>query len=76
MRVPFVDFGQQYEDHKTEYDHAMHRCLIMGRLVLQRELESFEDNLAEFLGRKYAVGVGSGTDALKIALITSPEVKK
>jgi len=68
MKVRFVDFGQQYEDHKREYDHAIQRCLTMGRLVLQDELENFEKNLAEFLGMKYAVGVASGTDALKIAL--------
>lgn len=68
MKVPFVNFGAQYEAHKEEYDQAMQSCLNNGKLVLQGELEEFEKNLAKFLGMKYAVGVGSGTDALKIAL--------
>lgn len=68
MKVPFVNFGAQYEAHKDEYDAAMQSCLKGGRLILQDELVAFEKNLADFLGMKYAVGVASGTDAIKIAL--------
>lgn len=68
MQINFVNFGKQYRDHKDEYDEAIFRCLNSGRLVLQEELERFEDNLARKLGMKYAVGVANGTDALLIAL--------
>ena len=68
MNIPFVNFGQQYLDHKEEYDEAIFRCLKTGKLILQEDLEKFEHNLAEKLGMKYAVGVANGTDALVIAL--------
>lgn len=35
---------------------------------LQREVESFESELAAFLGASHAIGVGSGTAALSVAL--------
>jgi dTDP-4-amino-4,6-dideoxygalactose transaminase len=69
MKVPFVNFGAQYLAHKEEFDEAMQKCLLNGRLILQTELEEFEENLAKFLGMKYAVGVANGTDAIQIALM-------
>lgn len=36
--------------------------------ILGKRLESFENKFSEFVGTKYAVGVGSGTDAIRIAL--------
>lgn len=68
LKVPFVDFGAQYSQHKEEYDKAIQGCLTSGRLILQKELGEFEQNLADFLGMKYAVGLNSGTDALFLGL--------
>lgn len=68
MNVPFVNFGAQYQAHKEEYDEAIAKCLENGSLILQHELEEFEENLAKFLGMKHAIGVANGTDALIIAL--------
>jgi dTDP-4-amino-4,6-dideoxygalactose transaminase len=68
MNVPFVNYGQQYLDHKEEYDEAMQRCLTKGKLILQEDVEEFEQNLAAFVGMKYAVGLANGTDALFLAL--------
>src|SRR3989344_1000260 len=36
--------------------------------ILGARVESFEKAFAEFIGAKYAIGVGSGTDALRLAL--------
>lgn len=68
MKVNFVNFGGQYRQHKEEYDEAINRCLETGKLILQEDLERFEENLAKRLEMKYAVGVGNGTDALILAL--------
>lgn len=68
VKVPFVNFGEQYRMHKKEYDEAIHRCLEQGKFILQEDLEEFEENLADFLGMKHAIGVGNGTDALTLAL--------
>lgn len=68
MTIPFVNFGEQYRQHKEEYDEAYFRCANNGKLVLQEDVEEFEKNLAKFLGMKYAIGVNSGTDAIMLAL--------
>ena len=68
MKVPFVNFGKQYEEHKYEFDEAIKRVLSGGNLILREDVEEFERNFADFLGVKYVVGVNSGTDALYLAL--------
>lgn len=67
--VKFVDFGAQYRAHKEEYDEAITRTLNSGKLILQEDGEKFEENLAKFMGMKYAVAVANGTDAILLALI-------
>ncbi len=39
-----------------------------GDFTLGKELTKFEENFAKLIGSKYAVGVNSGTDALKLSL--------
>lgn len=68
MQVKFVDFGAQYRAHKDEYDEAITRCLDNGKLILQDDVEEFEENLAKFLGMKHVIAVADGTNALIIAL--------
>lgn len=75
MKVPFVNFGAQYLAHKDEYDAKNEELLTKGQLILQEEGEIFEENLAKFLGMKYAVGVANGTDALRLALLIKNEEK-
>ncbi|MBI2549679.1 DegT/DnrJ/EryC1/StrS family aminotransferase [Candidatus Woesearchaeota archaeon] len=40
-----------------------------GDFTLGRELEKFEENFSAVIQTKYGVGVGSGTDALRLSLI-------
>lgn len=68
MKIPFVDFGQQYRNYKIAIDTAMHRVLNKGELILQDDVKEFEKEFAAFVGTKYAVGLNSGTDALYLAL--------
>lgn len=68
MKVPFVDFGAQFEAHREEYLESITKVLENGKLILQEEGEKFEENLAKFLGFKYAVGVADGTNAIILAL--------
>jgi len=42
--------------------------LTHGRIVLGPEVQELEQRIAEYCGRRYAVGVGSGTDALFLGL--------
>jgi dTDP-4-amino-4,6-dideoxygalactose transaminase len=68
MRVPMTALGEEYRSLKDEIDEAIHRVLASGRYVLEEELEHFESEFARFVGVNHAIGVGSGTDALTIAL--------
>ena len=68
MKTPFVNFGQQYLVHKPEYDRAINRCLENGKLILQEDVEEFEDKLAKRLGMKHCIGVANGTDAILLGL--------
>jgi dTDP-3-amino-3,4,6-trideoxy-alpha-D-glucose transaminase len=52
----------------AEIRAAVDRVLASGRLILGEEVESFERNLAAYLGLPHCVGVASGTDALALAL--------
>ncbi len=67
IQVRFVDPGKNYEKIKDEIDAVFVDVLSKGNLIMREELESFEKNLASFVGTKYAVGLGSGYDALLIS---------
>ena len=53
---------------ESEIDLAVKEVLKSGEYILGPAVEEFEKSLASYVGTKYAVGVNSGTDALKIAL--------
>ena len=58
----------QYLSHKEEIDAAILRVLDKGRYVLGDEVTSFEAEFARYVGVAYGIGVGSGTEALHLAL--------
>jgi dTDP-4-amino-4,6-dideoxygalactose transaminase len=58
----------QYDAHAEEIDAAMARVLRGGRYILGDEVASFEKEFAATIGVAHAIGVGSGTDALHLAL--------
>ena len=55
--------AQQADDRRRDRPRAGRRPYILGR-----EVEAFEAAFADFLGVGHAVGVGSGTDAIELAL--------
>lgn len=68
MKVKFFNPGLAYQKHKAEYDKSIQSVLSRGDLILRKDLEVFENNFADFVNRKYAVGLNSGTDALYLSL--------
>lgn len=54
--------------YADEYRVAMDVVLNRGAFILQSENREFDQNLAKYVGSKYAYGVGNGTDAIIIAL--------
>jgi len=67
--IPFFDLTRQYESIKTEIDDATARVLKSGWFILGSEVQAFEKEFAEFIGTRHALGVGSGTEAIHIALL-------
>ena len=53
--------------HKAEYEQKALDVLNSGWYVLGKEVKSFEDEFASYLGAKHCVGLASGLDALWIA---------
>lgn len=58
----------QYIAHRTEIDLAVSKVLDKGRYILGEEVTAFEEEFAKYIGVNYGIGVGSGTEALHIAL--------
>jgi dTDP-4-amino-4,6-dideoxygalactose transaminase len=69
MKIPLVDLKAQYESLKTEIDEAISGVVEGTQFILGPEVKAFEQEIAAFIGTKYAVGVASGTDALHLALL-------
>jgi dTDP-4-amino-4,6-dideoxygalactose transaminase len=59
----------QYEAHRVAIEDAIRRVLESGRYILGEEVAAFEREFASYIGVRYAVGVGSGTEALRLALV-------
>ena len=68
MKVPFLDFVGPYEELKAELDEAYFRFMRSAWYVLGKEVESFEQEYANYCGVKYCVGVGNGLEALHLIL--------
>jgi dTDP-4-amino-4,6-dideoxygalactose transaminase len=58
----------QYLAHKAQIDEAIHRVLDKGWYVLGQEVEAFESEFAAYIGSSYGIAVGSGTEAIHLAL--------
>ena len=60
-----------YFAHKGEIDAAIAKVLNGGWYILGKEAEAFDQEFAQYLAVRHAVGVASGTDALHLALRAS-----
>ncbi|MGD9893145.1 MAG: DegT/DnrJ/EryC1/StrS family aminotransferase [Dehalococcoidia bacterium] len=68
MSIPLVDLVAQYEALKPELDAAILGALDGMQLYLGRNVRAFEGEFAAYCGARECIGVGSGTDALHLAL--------
>ena len=68
MNIPFVDLNAQYHTLKSEMDAVIQSVLERTAFILGSEVAAFEQAFADYIGVKHAIGVGSGTDALRLAL--------
>jgi len=69
MKVPFLDLKAQYESIKDEINEAIEKVIDSCAFAGGPFVEEFETNFAEFCQVKHCIGVGSGTEALWMALL-------
>jgi len=68
VRPPVVDLARRTASLQPDLSAAVDRVLRSGWFLLGPETEAFEAEFAAFCGRRHAVAVASGTEALRLAL--------
>ncbi len=71
MLVPFLELRREAERYHDAFERGLARVLDRGCYILGPELEALEAEFADYLLVPFAAGVGSGTDALALALQAS-----
>jgi len=66
--IPFIDLTRQHAALRGELLAAATRVLDSSQFVLGAEGKALERELAALCGVRWALGVASGTDALRLAL--------
>lgn len=66
--IPFWNPLPEYEEIKDEIHTVIERVLSSGTLILGPEVAAFEKTFAKFVGSRFGIGVGNGTDAIILAL--------
>ncbi len=68
MKVPFLDLTAAYHSQKEEIDQALARVLERADFILGEAVPAFEKEFAAYCEAPWAVGLGSGLDAIKLGL--------
>ncbi len=71
MPIKFVDLAAQNEEIRRRVDAELERIHAATAYVGGPQVAEFEQRFAAYLGVRHVVGVGSGTDALRLALIAA-----
>ncbi|MGC1404825.1 MAG: DegT/DnrJ/EryC1/StrS family aminotransferase [Thermodesulfobacteriota bacterium] len=69
MNIPFLDLKTQYESIKEEIQSALRQVIENTAFAGGPFVAKFEKSFADFCQCQYAIGVGSGTEALWMALL-------
>ena len=69
MKVSFYGHTRQYHSIKSEIDANMAKVLESGQYVMGPMLRQFETEFAAYTGKKHAIGVGNGTDAISLTMM-------
>jgi dTDP-4-amino-4,6-dideoxygalactose transaminase len=70
-KIPFVDLVTPHRELENELLEVCKRVIESAGFIGGPEVEGFEKEFAEFCGTKFCVGVSSGTDALRFALMAA-----
>jgi dTDP-4-amino-4,6-dideoxygalactose transaminase len=68
VSVPFLDLRRQHRALEAELTAAFREVLDGSQFILGPHVKALEAELAAYCGAEHGIGVGSGTDALRLAL--------
>jgi dTDP-4-amino-4,6-dideoxygalactose transaminase len=66
--IPLVDLKAQYATIRDEVRQAIDEVLESMQLTIGPNVRAFDKEWAEYCGTAHSIGVGSGTDALQLAI--------
>jgi dTDP-4-amino-4,6-dideoxygalactose transaminase len=69
MKIPFLDLKPQNDAQKDEIQAAIQQVIENCAFAGGPFVAAFENDFATYCGSRFAIGVGSGTDALWLALL-------
>ena len=69
--IPFLDLITPHRQLKDELAKVFDRALETAGFVGGSMVTDFEQEFSRFCGTRHCIGVGSGTDAVRFALITA-----
>jgi dTDP-4-amino-4,6-dideoxygalactose transaminase len=70
-QIPFVDLIAPHQELEGELVSAFRSALRRANFIGGPLVETFEREFAQFCETRFCIGVGSGTDALRFALIAA-----
>jgi dTDP-4-amino-4,6-dideoxygalactose transaminase len=68
-KVPFLDLKAHHAPLRSEFDEAIGAVIDEGAFAGGPVVAEFEKEFATFCDSRYAIGLGSGTEALWLALL-------
>ena len=71
MNIPFLDLKTQFREIEHEVLPMVKEAMENAAFIGGPQVSGFETEFAAFCDSKYCVGVNSGTDALRFALIAA-----
>jgi dTDP-4-amino-4,6-dideoxygalactose transaminase len=66
--VPFLDLPRHHREFAPAFAEILAKALATGQFIGGPEVAGFEAEFAAYVGAAQCAGVGSGTDALRLAL--------
>ena len=70
MKIPYLDLKEKNIFHRKKLLKRFDKILKHGRIINGPEVTEFENKISRYLNKKYVIGLGSGSSALYLALIS------
>ena len=68
LDVPYLHLKQHNNLYKRDFHEALDKILDESSYLLGNQLKIFENEFAEYVGSKFAIGVSNGLDGLELIL--------